>query len=283
MHYKKIIFREHSRQAGFTLIELLVTIIIIGILSVISISTFSGYFEKARLAKAQHFAKSSQKTLFLKALEDGVNNFTFRLTYDGNAIDKSGALVYIRDLSGQENDFDPASQSSGNTGHDAKASTDIPTPLGSGYSLDLTENHRGFQRRSTDTANKVTEKGTISTWFKYDDLKSTYKYLFYVRGYASNTVTLGAKSDGTFKFHTGSAGGHDIITKPNLIKEGIWHHVIAAYDGVKMKLWIDGNFIGEHVANIASIWGPGTMTLGGASFEGKLDNTDFYPVVFEQF
>ena len=272
-----------TKFAGFTLIELLVTIVIIGVLSTIAVASYHGYFEKARLAKAQHFAASSQKTLFLQALRDGINNFTFRFTYDGNSIDKSGPLVYIRDISGQGNNFEPANQNYGNTGHDAEASTDIPMPLGSGYSLDLTHSTRGFESLSVNTNNKPLETGTFSSWFKYDTLPSTYKYLFYVYKPGGNSITIGAKDDGTLKFTTGAGGGHSIITQPGLIKEGIWHHVLAAYDGSKMKLWVDGNFIGEEVANVHNIWGPGTMVLGGTNFTGKLDNSDFYPVVFEDF
>ncbi len=270
-------------NSAFTLIELLVVIVVIGLLSTISIASFNGYMEKARLAKAQHFAVSSQKTLFLEVLRDGVNNFTFRLTYDGNSIDESGEITYIRDISGQGNDFSPSSPQWGNKGKDAHPSTDIPLPLGSGYSLDLTDSTRGFERRAVDTNNKVVETGTISTWFKYDSLPSDYKYIFYVYKNGGNSITLGAKADGVFRFRTGANGGHEILSKPGLIKEGVWHHVIAAYDGSKMKLWIDGNFIGEKTANVGNIWGPGTMVLGGVNFTGKLDNSDFYPVVFEDF
>lgn len=39
---------------GFTLIELLVVIVIIGILSTISVATFQGYFDDARLAKLKN-------------------------------------------------------------------------------------------------------------------------------------------------------------------------------------------------------------------------------------
>lgn len=43
---------EHKNN-GFTLIELLVTIVIISILATISVSTFQGYFDKAKRANAQ--------------------------------------------------------------------------------------------------------------------------------------------------------------------------------------------------------------------------------------
>lgn len=52
------------KKQGFTLIELLVVIVIIGVLATISIATFKGYFEKARLAKAQQ-SFNQIKSLFL--------------------------------------------------------------------------------------------------------------------------------------------------------------------------------------------------------------------------
>ena len=45
-------FRWNPRQAGFTLIELLVTIVIIGVLATISVSTFSNYIDKGHQAKS---------------------------------------------------------------------------------------------------------------------------------------------------------------------------------------------------------------------------------------
>jgi prepilin-type N-terminal cleavage/methylation domain-containing protein len=44
---------KSSKFAGFTLIELLVTIVIIGILATVSVATFGGYQEKAKIAKNQ--------------------------------------------------------------------------------------------------------------------------------------------------------------------------------------------------------------------------------------
>ena len=60
----KKLMKKNQKFAGFTLIELLVTIVIIGALSTISVATFSGYFEKARLAAAQASYKQVQ-SLFL--------------------------------------------------------------------------------------------------------------------------------------------------------------------------------------------------------------------------
>ncbi len=275
---------KNKNFAGFTLIELLVVIVIVGILATISVSTFSGYIERARLAKAQHFAKSSQDTLFLQALRNGINNFTFRITYDGDSIDKSGTNVYIRDLSGQENDFEPFT---GSNGQDANPSTDIPLPLGSGYSLDLNDSVRGFIKTATNTTNKPIQRGTFSTWFKYDKINDNAQYniIFYVYQSGNNTVSLRTNKNGEFIFRTEQDGGHEIRSEPSLIREGLWHHVLAAYDEdkAKMKLWIDGNFIGEEIAHAGHLWGAGTMVLGGTNFKGKLDNSDFYPVVFEEF
>ncbi len=60
-------FRKH----GFTLIELLVTIVIIGILSTIAISTFSGYFAKARDAKRISTIRDLNKAILLYYSQKG--------------------------------------------------------------------------------------------------------------------------------------------------------------------------------------------------------------------
>jgi prepilin-type N-terminal cleavage/methylation domain-containing protein len=59
MRKNKKFHRRARHGAGFTLIELLVTIVIIGILATISVSTFNGYFEKARdAARIQQFKQT---------------------------------------------------------------------------------------------------------------------------------------------------------------------------------------------------------------------------------
>ncbi len=57
--------KSREKNWGFTLIELLVVIVIIGILATIAVSTFSGYFAKARDAKRIHQVMQLKKALEL--------------------------------------------------------------------------------------------------------------------------------------------------------------------------------------------------------------------------
>ncbi len=59
------------KKNAFTLIELLVTIVIIGILSTIAISTFSGYFAKARDAKRISTMRDLNKAVLLYYSQKG--------------------------------------------------------------------------------------------------------------------------------------------------------------------------------------------------------------------
>lgn len=53
----------HTVNKGFTLIELLITIVIIGVLATISVSTFNNYIENAKISAAQAEMSQFQKAL----------------------------------------------------------------------------------------------------------------------------------------------------------------------------------------------------------------------------
>ena len=62
---------KNFKKEGFTLIELLVVIVIIGILSSIGVSTFQGYFVKAKNARLIHSVGVYKKGLQLYFAENG--------------------------------------------------------------------------------------------------------------------------------------------------------------------------------------------------------------------
>ncbi len=93
------------KKSAFTLIELLVVIVIIGILATISVSTFSGYFKKAKAAKIASELRSIEKGFKLAATINDQELYPTEISLGVNepTIKKVAELIKIKDIPFQTN------------------------------------------------------------------------------------------------------------------------------------------------------------------------------------
>ena len=262
-------YRKSKKFAGFTLIELLVVIVIIGILATISVSTFQGYFEKARLAKAQQ-AYSQIKSLFLAQNSSTESNvFSAWYSFDGDS-DVNQTSPYVIDKSGAKNNMIGAS-GAGNF------SQSNDTGIGTGKSIRI--NKKGINTSNLINGGAIS-KFTIAFWFKledYNDFNQTFPVFF------NSSAGFNIYPNNKIKMYVTGAG--NIETSPNIFDRNKWYYIVGSYNGNSIKLWLDGDLIAEKngVAQTNSFAGK-RMYIGyfqsSQYFNGWLDEVMFLPYAF---
>ncbi len=272
----------NSKNSAFTLIELLVVIVIIGILATIAVSTFSGYFEKARLAKAKT-NYSQIKTLFLAqntATED--NLFTGWYSFDGNN-DVNTSSPYIVDNSPAGNNLTTALGSG--TFHQSD-----DTPLGIGKSL-YTDKKRLALYGSSNIKALDSNKLTMAVWVKVLNEENGRVVPFFISASAGFYVF---PNQGTATFYINKTQDGVSNTK-KLIKRNEWHYLVGSYDGDSqvMRLWIDGELVGvkENVPLTTPFQGTGSnhggihigfeYTPTPPLYKGYVDEAMMFPFAFD--
>ncbi len=250
-----------KKKSAFTLIELLVVIVIIGILATISVATFQGYFEKARLAKARSMEAQFQKLLLAQDAATEENLITAWYDYEGNSV--SLTSPYVLDKMPTHNDL------IGTDGITLIEQSD-DTGKGSGKSLHIKGNAYRHLRWPTKNI-------TISGWIK-PDLNGPHDAL-----YLRNIGSVLIQPSGTLIFNYISSNGNKHIVKYNIIKPDKWYYFIASYDGDAMRLWLDGKLIGKKTnvlptANTSS----NVIPLGIPNrYEGYIDDMIVSPYGFD--
>lgn len=272
--------RGKQKFAGFTLIELLVVIVIIGILATISVSTFSGYFEKARLAKAQQ-SYSQIKSLFLAQNASTENNlFSAWFSFDSPG-SVNTTSPYIIDQTESKNNLDIIRGS----GYFLQDNSD--TPLGIGSSLKMQD--KEFQQMWV-ISNSPIDNITTAFWFKMNNLPGQYTPPVFLTS-SMGTVIF---PDGKARFYINldylGTGTSHIETEAGFIEPGKWHYAVGSYDGNNqtLRFYIDGDLIGkkEGVAKTINFSGHGIMIGYGwhgvnQNFDGWLDEVMLFPYAFD--
>ena len=263
--------KNKQNFTGFTLIELLVVIVIIGILATISVSTFGGYFEKARLAKAQQ-SYSQIKSLFLAQNASTEENlFTTWYSFDGNN-HVNTSNPYIIDISETKNH-----QSQGNASGNYSQSDD--TGIGIGKSLYT--NKSGFAR-PYNGSNWPTDNLTIAFWEKMSEMPSSH-YMYPILIYGRVRVML--RKTGAIGFDIGGTDGGHLISSANLIKPGTWNYIVLSYENATMRIFLDGNLVAEKKGVIShNAFNRGiNIGYGGNAyaFHGWLDEVMVMPYGFD--
>lgn len=217
-----------NKNIAFTLIELLVVIVIIGILLTISISSFNGYIEKARIAKAQVFEKKISDAIARYGTLEEKDMFTAWFKGD-NANDFSWAPYrLLRDNSGKGNHLT----------HGRAPVQDDETPTGIGKSMRFNSGtpyrYNGFGKR-----NYPSNKMTIATWVNIENIVAgDIWYVYFISDFGIKISPFGSRS--LCLVHNGSGS---ICTKTP--KANRWYYVVGSYNGETgdMKLWVDGDLV----------------------------------------
>ncbi len=241
----------HQKTTAFTLIELLVTIVIIGVLSTISVATYSGYFEKARLARAQYFATQT-RNLFLAQNASSSQN-----AVEGMYSDK----LIPNPMGGSWNILVDESDAGNNFRCPSMVSLDSDTAMGTGNSIapngGTCDDFGGSGKRADD-------KITIALWVKYTDHVSGSdltpwdwdSFLFYV----NNNLGFKVSGDGAIYFYINGGYNSDNMgakSPPKTIIKNKWHYIIGSYDSNTARLWVDGELMdSKDVVQTLSFEGP---------------------------
>jgi len=127
---------------------------------------------------------------------------------------------------------------------------------------------------------------SYSVWFKTNSIISGSNSIVAI-GYADGTKSIGFRIEngGTYRFYVYSGATNESVTTTIKAEIGIWTHATVVYDGLKSKLYIDGQFAlqntntttglaldsGAKVALGNYIDSSGNIT-GTASYDGSIAN-----------
>lgn len=83
---------------------------------------------------------------------------------------------------------------------------------------------------------------------------------------------------------TTDTGRSDVISKPRLVQPNQWHHVAATWDGVRMKIYLNGRLVGSEPRDgnllkapmVGICIGNETKYIEGINFQGLIDEVRIY-------
>ena len=259
---------SRMKKSAFTLIELLVVIVIIGILATISVAQFNDYQERARLAKAQAFAKQAETLLKVKATSESLLPL-LDLTFDqaNDATDKGGM------------------QNNGTIVNAVWQSGEDCMNGGCFY-------FNGTDAKITFDADKTNWQGqgsfTLSTWFRTENFDTTSRHIFVHGGNGATVIALRTSTSSLYTALGDHVGGdHSTYLSDGAYKDR-WQHALVSYnsDISTLDIYIDGTKTNsEIVSNTITELVPSYINIGAltdaTSFHGSIDDTALYPVALE--
>jgi hypothetical protein len=108
--------------------------------------------------------------------------------------------------------------------------------------VDMDERHQSVQIPHTAALEPSTI--TLAAWVKLGDVGSDQTLIFksqtpasFSDGYSLQFIDSGDK----IRFHIGDSSSHELDTGNSVISVNTWHHVAATYDGISMKIYVDGS------------------------------------------
>jgi len=119
---------------------------------------------------------------------------------------------------------------------------------------------------------------TISIWFKSEGTQGAYTYLiskyYSGSGPAYSLYTGAGTTNLSFSIRKGDDSGWSVtsLAASGNVMDGLWHNVIATFDGTIQKLYIDGILKTTATPGTTGItYGSGDLTIGAFLNTGTLD------------
>lgn len=116
-----------------------------------------------------------------------------------------------------------------------------------------------------------TEAHTVEAWVRPARHDTRYRYLWSretsdANGRQGTGVWIRQTGVGFERFRDG-AQARVAVERP--LTTGVWHHVVASYDGAVMRLWVDGELYGTTATTLALL-DAGQFQIGGRGTYGHL-------------
>lgn len=216
-----------STHKGFTLIELLVVIAVLGILSagVFTAINITGNLTKANLAKAKTFSASVENALAISQ----VGKWSF---------DDSAAPG--KDTSGYGNNGTLADDFVGGSGPTWQTVDQCGLGFGGCLSFDgVGDSVKPITPPGFPSSLIPNNKLTLAAWIKPNNL--TGNHYIMVKNGPFYLQLAGNKLYGQIFAGSPTASGTSLTGDISLTANA-WHHVAMVYDGVNIKLYVDGKF-----------------------------------------
>jgi hypothetical protein len=106
----------------------------------------------------------------------------------------------------------------------------------------------------------------------YTDLDPIYEK----RGSGDDSVVLGLTGGDGVHFYIDNGGNQNLSLPDAGVQLGEWQHVAGTFDGTTSRAFLNGEQIGEMAASGTIITNTNTATVGGATFQGAIDEVKVF-------
>ena len=135
---------------------------------------------------------------------------------------------------------------------------------------------------STDL--QLREEFTLESWVKPEGAMLHYPAIYKesTEGFPSYSLGIGFNTAGKPEGQIGKQGkAHQDIAGSSSLEAGVWSHLALTYDGVKLRLYINGELVATKYVDKPNSSTPGPLTigcsaLGAQHFKGRIDEVRIY-------
>jgi concanavalin A-like lectin/glucanase superfamily protein len=117
---------------------------------------------------------------------------------------------------------------------------------------------------------------TVDTWVRRSGSPGTWRYVLSKGSVGCDRSAYGLYSGwaGGMSFYVSGTDHYTLSPEApaSLVWDGAWHHVVGAYDGARVRLWIDGAQVGDGTATTLPIaYGIGSKGVYLGTYRGSCE------------